>query len=148
MNKRQTQRSEGRTHLLRAIHRGSSPPAVRAGTLYVSLDYVRMERGIDRRWSRLYNLAVDQVTPQFESEKALTQESRRAIKAIFAVGVREDCDVVGVERDLRAAGSVAFRLRCSKRGVEEPDSGGSEQSREGARDDVERVSRPAVLAAS
>lgn len=69
-----------------------------------------MERGIDRRWSRLYNLAVDQVTPQFESEKALTQESRRAIKAIFAVGVREDCDVVGVERDLRAAGSVALRL--------------------------------------
>ena len=52
-----------------------------------------MEREIDRRWSRLYALAVNQVTPQYESEKALTQASRRAIKAIFAVGVREDRDV-------------------------------------------------------
>ena len=93
MDEPQNQRSEGRTYRLRAVHRGSSPSDVRAGAVYVSLDFVRMEREIDHRWSRLYALAVNQVTPQYESEKALTQASRRAIKAIFAVGVREDRDV-------------------------------------------------------
>lgn len=39
------------------------------------------------RWNRLYVLALNRISPQFESEKALTQENRRAIKAVFKVGM-------------------------------------------------------------